>query len=72
MASSTEQQLRDRISASSGTNAAWQGFHVVKDQKEGLRHDVAAVRSHPLITGRAQVAGFIYDVDTGLLNPLTD
>ena len=72
LAAQARAPLRDRISASSGTNAAWQGFHVVKDQKEGLRHDVAAVRSHPLIEGRAQVAGFIYDVDSGLLNPLTD
>ena len=70
MTSSTEQELRDKISASSGTNAAWQGFHVVRDQKEALRADVAAVRAHPLIEGRAHVGGFIYDVDTGLLNPV--
>ena len=70
MASSTEQELRDRISASSGTDAAWQGFHVVRDQKEALRADVAAVRAHPLIADRALVGGFIYDVDTGLLGPV--
>ena len=70
MASSTEQELRDRISASAGTSAAWQGFHVVRDQHEALRQDVAAVRSHPLISGRADVGGFVYDVDTGLLATL--
>ena len=70
MASSTEQELRERISASSGTSAAWQGFHVVTDQVEALRADLAAVRSHPLIAGRAIVAGFMYDVDTGLLEPV--
>lgn len=70
MASSTQQELRDKISASSGTNAAWQGFHVVADQHEALRADVAAVRAHPLIADRAQVGGFLYDVDTGLLNPV--
>ena len=26
------------------------------------------VRSHPLIGDRAEVGGFVYDVDTGLLN----
>lgn len=70
MSSSTEQELRDRISASSGTSAAWQGFHVVTDQVAALRADLAAVRSHPLIAGRAIVGGFIYDVDTGLLRPV--
>ena len=59
-----------RISASAGTSAAWQGFHVVRDQHEALRQDVAAVRSHPLISGRADVGGFVYDVDTGLLATL--
>lgn len=67
MSSSTEQQLRERISAHSGTNAAWQGFHVVADQTQALRADLAATRSHPLIAGFATVGGFIYDVDTGLL-----
>lgn len=70
MAASTEQELRDKISASAGVSAAWQGFHVVRDQVEALRADVAAVRAHPLIEGRALVGGFIYDVDTGLLNPV--
>ncbi|HPQ74060.1 MAG: carbonic anhydrase [Phycicoccus sp.] len=70
MASSSEQELRERISASAGTSAAWQGFHVVRDQHEALRQDVAAVRSHPLISGRADVGGFVYDVDTGLLATL--
>lgn len=72
MAANTEQELRDKISASSGTDAAWQGFHVVKDQREGLRQDVAAVRAHPLIAGRAIVGGFLYDVDTGLLDPVDE
>ena len=40
------------------------------DQVAALRQDLAAVRSHPLIGDRAQVAGFIYDVDTGLLEPV--
>ena len=46
---------------------AGQSFHVVADQLEPLRQDVAKVRTHPLIGDRAQVGGFIYDVDTGLL-----
>ena len=33
-----------------------------------LLGDLEKVRSHPLIGERAEVGGFIYDVDTGLLN----
>ncbi|HHU10001.1 MAG TPA: carbonic anhydrase [Intrasporangiaceae bacterium] len=72
MSSATEQELRDKIGASAGKSAAWQGFHVVADQKQALLADVAAVESHPLIEGRAEVGGFMYDVDTGLLTPAAD
>jgi carbonic anhydrase len=67
MASSTEKQLHERVSASAGTDATWQRFHVVPDQLAALAEDVARVRTHPLIPGRTKVGGFLYDVDTGLL-----
>ena len=70
MASATEDDLRERVGDSAGTDAAWQSFGVVADQRDALRHDIAAVRAHPLIKGRADVGGFIYDVDTGLLETL--
>lgn len=69
MTSSTEAELRDKIGASAGQDASWQGFHVVSDQLDALRQDVAAVRSHPLIPHDVKVGGFVYDVDTGLINP---
>jgi carbonic anhydrase len=67
MASSTEQQLHERVSASAGIDASWQPFHVVPDQLAALADDVHVVRSHPLIPDRVAVGGFLYDVDTGLL-----
>lgn len=67
MASSTEAELRARVAASSGLDASWQHFGVVADQRDALQQDVAAVRTHPLIGERAEVGGFLYDVDTGLL-----
>jgi carbonic anhydrase len=72
MATHTEAQLHDEISASSGQDSTWQDFHVIADQAEALREDVHRVRSHPLIPDRVKVGGFLYDVDTGLLQPLTD
>ncbi|MCT1618065.1 beta-class carbonic anhydrase [Janibacter hoylei] len=68
MTSATEVELRERIGASAGQDASWQGFHVVRDQLDALRQDVAAVRSHPLISDTVKVGGFIYDVDTGLID----
>jgi carbonic anhydrase len=67
MASSTEQELRDRIGASAGQDASWARFHVVEDQLASLAEDVHSVRAHPLVPEGVLVGGFIYDVDTGLL-----
>jgi carbonic anhydrase len=67
MASATEEQLQQRVSASAGVDASWQPFHVVADQLAALTDDVQRVRSHPLIPERVKVGGFLYDVDTGLL-----
>jgi carbonic anhydrase len=68
MASSSEQELREKIGASAGQDASWQQFHVVEDQLAALEEDVQAVRSHPLIPDPVRVGGFLYDVDTGLLD----
>ncbi len=70
MAIHTEEELRVAVSESAGQDASWQAFHVVEDQVAALRQDVAAVRSHPLIPDTIAVGGFLYDVDTGLLDHL--
>lgn len=38
------------------------------DQAAAVRHDVERLRLEPLINARAVVAGFVYDVDSGLLH----
>ena len=70
MASATEHELQERIGESSGQDASWQSFGVVEDQEAALREDLAKVRSHPLIPESVKVGGFVYDVDTGLLQPI--
>jgi carbonic anhydrase len=67
MASSSEAELHERVSASARVDSRWQPFHVVPDQLAALAEDVHRVRTHPLIAERAKVGGFLYDVDTGLL-----
>jgi len=70
MSSSTEDQLHERVSASAGIDSTWQPFHVITDPTASLRQDLHKVRSHPLIPDTVAVGGFIYDVDSGLLNPV--
>jgi carbonic anhydrase len=68
MASNTENELRVRVGKSAGQDASWQSFHVVSDQIATLQQDVQRVRTHPLIPEHTKVGGFMYYVDTGLLD----
>jgi carbonic anhydrase len=70
MATSTLDDLREKVGQSAGQDASWQNFGVVADQEGSLRDDVRRVRAHPLIPQRIAVGGFLYDVDTGLLSQL--
>jgi carbonic anhydrase len=67
MTANSEADLRTRIGESAGVDASWQSFGVIEDQVARLGEDVAKVRSHPLIPDTVKVGGFVYDVDTGLL-----
>lgn len=68
MASSSLDELRQRVGESAGQDASWQTFGVVEDQEAALADDVRSVRSHPLIPSSVEVGGFMYDVDTGLVD----
>ena len=68
MTSHTEAELQEKVGASAGQDASWQSFHVVEDQLAALQEDVQKVRSHPLIPDSVLVGGFVYDVDTGLID----
>ena len=70
MASYTEDEIRDKVSTSSGQDASWQSFGVIEDQVTSLQDDVRMVLAHPLIPDDIAVGGFLYDVDTGLLDQL--
>jgi carbonic anhydrase len=70
MASSTLDELRSRVGESAGQDASWQTFGVVEDQVAALNDDVRKVRAHPLIPDNVEVGGFLYDVDSGLLDQL--
>jgi carbonic anhydrase len=65
MATSTLEEMREKVGKSAGQDASWQNFGVVTDQEGTLRDDVRKVRAHPLIPESIAVGGFLYDVDTG-------
>lgn len=67
MASDSEAAVRSRLSESSGTDASWMSVGMIVDQRATIRDDVGKVRAHPLVPSGIAVAGFLYDVDTGLL-----
>ena len=68
MASSTLEQIREKVGAAAGQDVSWQPFSMVPDQLAALKDDVHQVVSHPLIPDSVLVGGFLYDVDTGLLD----
>lgn len=67
VASNPEEELRRKVAESAGQDASWLSVPVTVGQRESLVRDVAKVRSHPLIPESVLVGGFLYDVDTGLL-----
>ena len=67
MTAQSEAELRERVGKSAGQDASWQPFHVIEDQLAALEEDVRKVQVHPLITDSIEVGGFLYDVDTGLI-----
>ena len=68
MTANSEEELREKVGASAGQDASWQTFNVVEDQLATLAEDVRKVRAHPLIPESVVVGGFVYDVDTGLID----
>lgn len=67
MASSSEAELQARVGERLDQDASWLSIGAITDQRQALRADVRRVRNHPLLPAEVDVAGFLYDVDTGLL-----
>lgn len=68
MAANTERELQIRVGKSAGQDVSWHRFHVIDDQIAALQEDVQRVRTHPLIPDTVKVGGFMYYVDTGLID----
>lgn len=65
-----EDGMRALIHEVSGVDPGDFTFGVDPDQIGNLRRDVERLREHPLIAGFAEVGGFLYDVETGLMDEI--
>lgn len=63
----TNEQLRERVRASTGEDPVEMDFLPFADEEESVREDVARVRACPYFPEPMTVWGCIYDVDTGEL-----
>lgn len=67
MASASESELLGRIGDARDMDASWLDLGAIEDQRTTIAGDVQRVVSHPLVPASTAVGGFLYDVDTGLL-----
>ena len=69
----SEEELRTRIQASTGTAAVSPSFfYAFKDIDQNVRHQLQKLRTHPWIPKSMAIRGFVYDVATGLLREIKD
>ena len=63
--------LRTKLKQELNANADHIDFLPFKDLEQSVRDDVAAIKASPLIPKNVEVSGFIYDVRSGRLLPVT-
>ena len=71
----TDEIIRERLAGSLGAEAgriaAGMEFLPFSDVEESVRNDIAFIKASPLIRPDTPVAGFVYDVTSGRLDPVT-
>ncbi len=71
MARGSADQIHQQIYDRFGVDTRSVEFHTVDDQLAALRADLIRVRAYPLLPPDVVVAGAIYDVHSGRLEPIT-
>ena len=70
MAIADEATIHTTIKEQYGMDTSSLEFRTVSDQRAALIEDVARIRSYPLLQKGVSVAGALYDVSTGQLEPI--
>src|SRR2546425_4377691 len=67
----SNEDLRTKVKQELGANADDIDFLPFKDLEQSVRDDVATIKASPLIPKDIEVSGFISDVRSGKLSPVT-
>ena len=70
MATADEASIHTTIRDQFGVDTSSLEFRTVSNQREALAEDVARIRTYPLLQKGVSVAGAIYNVSTGQLEPV--
>jgi carbonic anhydrase len=71
MSTSTEEELRAAIGQRAGEDATAWDFMTIADERTTLVADIERIRECPLLPDELVVAGFVYDVRSGVLDLVT-
>jgi carbonic anhydrase len=72
MVGTTDEALRATIGAARGADASGWDFLASRDQLVTLHDDIEVIRSCPLLPPDLEVAGFVFDVQSGELVAVRD
>jgi carbonic anhydrase len=67
----SNEDLRKKLKQDLNADAEHIDFLPFKDLEQSVRDDVAAIKNSPFLLKNIEVSGFIYDVRTGRLLPVT-
>jgi carbonic anhydrase len=70
LAGASNSELRAAIGEPLGVDAGEWDFLPIDDQEKALTADVERIRACALVPATVAVAGFVYDVETGRLQPV--
>ena len=70
MVCASDSVIHETIQSQHGVDTRSLEFRTVSDQREALMVDVSRLRSYPLLKTGVTVAGAIYNVSTGQLEPI--
>jgi len=71
MVTFSNEDLRAKLKQELHVDAGDIDFLPFRDLEQSVRDDVAKIKSSPLIPDNVEISGFIYDVRTGKLLPVT-
>ena len=67
----TNDDLRKKLSDERSVDASGVDFLPFSDLEQSVRDDVATIKASPLLPDGTQVTGWVYDVKTGKISPVS-